>query len=170
MKTKNILLALIATAIIPAISQAKPSGDGEREGRGGERPNPGQLIQRLDTDNSGGVSKEEAKGPLKKHFDKIDADGDGEITKKEFAKAEKKMRERRKGGDKGERFDEMDTDGNGSLSKDEAGERLLERFDEIDSNGDGEITKEELKAAAEKRKGKKGDKKGPKKDDDSREI
>ncbi|MEN8861736.1 MAG: hypothetical protein ABF315_00945 [Lentimonas sp.] len=166
MKIKTILLAIAAAAIIPAISQAKPEG----ERQGGERPNPAELIKRLDTDNSGGISKEEAKGPLAKHFDKIDEDGDGEITKAEFAKASKKMRQRQKGGSPREKFDEHDADSNGSLSKDEAPERMLEHFDEIDADGNGEITKEELKAAAEARGGKKGGK-GPKKDDaDGRSI
>jgi Ca2+-binding EF-hand superfamily protein len=161
MKIKTLLIALSAAILIPAFAQAKP--EGERPEGKGDRPNPGQLMKKLDTDENGSISKEEAKGPLAKNFDKIDANSDGEITKEEFAKASQKMRERRKeGGEPGEMFAKMDANESGSISKDEAGERLLEHFDEIDSNSDGELTKEELRAAAEARHAERGGKKkGP---------
>ncbi|MGJ8652588.1 MAG: EF-hand domain-containing protein [Opitutaceae bacterium] len=152
MKIKSTLLSLAAIAIIPAFAQAKPSG----QGQDGQRPNPAELFKRLDADSSGGISKEEAKGPLAKHFESADKNGDGEISQGEFAAAGQKARKNRKGGDdRGDRFEEMDADQSGGISREEAGERLLEHFDKIDADGSGEITKEELKAAGDKRRAKK---------------
>lgn len=148
MKTKTYILALSLACLIPALAQAKPEG-----GQGkGQRPAGGELFKKLDADQSGTISKEEAKGPLAENFDEIDADGDGEITKDEMKAAAKE-----RGGDRGGKMKEADTDESGSISKAEAEaaglDRLVEHFDELDADGDGEVTKEEMKAAAEKRGG-----------------
>jgi len=47
------------------------------------------VLARLDTDKDGRISKDEAsKGPrLSKHFDEVDADHDGFITKAELSTA-----------------------------------------------------------------------------------
>ena len=39
-----------------------------------------QVFARLDANVSGGISVDEAEGPLEGHFDQIDTDGNGEIT------------------------------------------------------------------------------------------
>ncbi len=160
MNTKSIILFSLAAALLPLSSQAKPDGKSPPEDKG-DRPSVGELFKRLDADESGTLSKEEAKGPIAKNFDRIDENEDGEISKKELAKLHKQMAERQKerGGERGEKFKEMDSDASGTISKDEAGARLLEHFDEIDTDDDGELSKEELKAAFEKRKG--APKKGP---------
>ena len=41
------------------------------------------------------MSKEEAGGPLKENFEKIDADNDGQLTPEEIRKAFEEMRRRR---------------------------------------------------------------------------
>ncbi|HAV14630.1 MAG TPA: calcium-binding protein [Opitutae bacterium] len=153
MKTTSTLLALAAFALIPTLTQAQPEG---QRGEGGKRPNPVQVMEKLDTDGSGTLSKDEAKGPLEKHFDKIDSDSNGELSKGEIAKAGKKMQGKKKDG---MRFEKADADGSGTISKDEAGERLQGKFDDIDADGNGELTKEELRAAAEKRRGERGENK-----------
>lgn len=142
MKFKNILLSLAAVAVIPALAQAQQAG-----GKG--KPDPSQLIEKLDADSSGGISAEEAKGPLAKNFDKIDANGDGEITADELGKMGKK----RQAKDPAAGFAKMDADGSGGISKEEAGKRLQKRFDDLDTDGSGELSLEELSAA--KGKGKK---------------
>jgi len=48
-----------------------------------------ELLKKLDANEDGKLSKNEAKGPLKNDFDKIDSDEDGFISKKEFEKAPK---------------------------------------------------------------------------------
>lgn len=157
MKSKTLLLTVLSAALIPFLAQAKPKGgDGK-----GERPQPGQIFERLDTDESGTLSKDEAKGPLAEHFDEFDANSDGEISKEEL-RAKHKERGGDKGG-KGGKLKEIDTDESGTISLAEAeasdAKRLVEHFDKIDANEDGELTKEELKAAGDRmRDGKKGKK------------
>jgi len=54
-----------------------------------------ELIEKMDTNEDGKLSKAEIKGPLKKNFDKIDTDEDGFITEEEFKKAPKPKRRER---------------------------------------------------------------------------
>mgnify|MGYP001307687710 CR=1 FL=1 len=51
------------------------------------RPDVGEIMQQLDTNSDGQVSKPEAKGPMADHFDQIDKDGNGFITKEELQNA-----------------------------------------------------------------------------------
>lgn len=166
MKIKSILLSLAAIAMIPALAQARPSAQGQggqggdrqgQGGQGGDRPSPEAIFQKIDADGSGGISQEEAKGPLGKNFETADTDSSGEISLDEFKAAAKQARKKGKKGRGGDRFAEMDADQSGGISKEEAGERLLEHFDDIDTDGDGELTKEELKAASQKRRADKGE-------------
>jgi len=159
MNTKSLLLLVLSAALLPIAVQAKPAG---APGQGKKSPpTPAQIIDRLDADQNGTLSQDEAKGPLAKKFDTIDVNGDGEIDANELELA----REARKGKAKenGQRLKTADTDGNRALSKDEASaagmEKLIEQFDKVDADGDGEISKEEmreLKKMKDRRDGKKG--------------
>lgn len=59
-----------------------------------ERPKPGALIAKLDLNKDGKISKEEAKGPLKKNFEKRDINKDGYITLEELNKAPKPQKKK----------------------------------------------------------------------------
>ena len=68
----------------------KPGGEGGRK-----RPNPAEIMKKLDTNGDGNISKEEflageraKENPERagQHFDKLDANGDGNISRDEFAK------------------------------------------------------------------------------------
>jgi Ca2+-binding EF-hand superfamily protein len=54
-----------------------------------ERPSYEELLEDMDADEDGKISKDEAKGPLNDHFDEIDKDEDGYITEEEFKNAPK---------------------------------------------------------------------------------
>jgi Ca2+-binding EF-hand superfamily protein len=161
MNTKSLLLLVLSAALLPIAVQAKPA-DALSQGQGKKSPpTPAQIIDRLDADQNGTLSQDEAKGPLAEKFDTIDVNGDGEIDANELELA----REARKGEAKenGQRLIAADTDGNRALSKDEASaagmEKLVEHFDKVDADGDGEISKEEmreLKKMKDNRDGKKG--------------
>jgi Ca2+-binding EF-hand superfamily protein len=140
MKIKSTILLILAAAILPMTAQAQPQG-----GKG-KRPNPGEMFKNLDTDESGTISKDEAKGPLAEHFEDIDADGNGELTKEELRAAREK-----RGGKGKDKLREADSDGNGAISTDEAEaaglQRIIENFDKLDADGNGEISREEFKEA-----------------------
>lgn len=57
-----------------------------------ELPTFEELIEEMDSNEDGKLSKDEIKGRLKKDFDRIDTDEDGFITEKEFEKAPKPKR------------------------------------------------------------------------------
>lgn len=148
MKIRSTILLILAAVILPAATQAQ-----SQQGKG-QRPDPAEMFAKMDTDESGTLSVDEVQGRMKEHFDEIDSDNDGELTKEELKAArEARMGQGRKG-----KLKEADTDGNGAISAAEAEaaglEKLLENFTELDSDGDGEVTREELKAAREARKSK----------------
>ena len=144
MHIKTILLMLLSATLITLNSQAKP----EREDRDGNRvpPTPDQIIERLDSDSSGSITEDEAKGFMAKYFERIDANSDGEISEEELLD----MRENRGQKPKQAREDikAADTDQNGAISIDEASEagleKMVENFDKIDTDGDGQISEEEM--------------------------
>ncbi|PKG51360.1 YHYH protein [Olleya sp. 1-3] len=75
--------------------QGPPNGQPNGQG---ERPNPSQIIEQMDANNDGKLSVNEAKGPLKEDFSKIDSNSDGFITKEEIEKASKSRVQRPQGG------------------------------------------------------------------------
>jgi hypothetical protein len=111
MKTLITIAGICAALTVSA--QAAPDGaggpkggKGTKGGKGG-RPDPAQIFQRLDADDSGGISLEEYKnGPMAKkapdqakveeRFNKI-AGEDEIISQEEFTAALKKMAEMRGG-------------------------------------------------------------------------
>lgn len=147
MNAKSLLLLVLSAAILPLLIQAKPNG-AQRDGDNARQPpSIEQVFARLDANASGGISINEAEGPLERHFDQIDTDGNGEITGTELKASRAKRFER--GTEMRERIKASDADGNGTISSNEANkaglDKLIEHFDKIDSDGDGEITKQELK-------------------------
>ncbi|PQJ32466.1 hypothetical protein BST92_11245 [Nonlabens arenilitoris] len=55
--------------------------------RNGERPDPATIIQQMDTNEDGKLSKDEVQGPLKNDFDKLDTDSDGFLSLEELKNA-----------------------------------------------------------------------------------
>ncbi|MEP3836066.1 MAG: EF-hand domain-containing protein [Algibacter sp.] len=81
-------IALLTTLNVNAQSQ---NGQQRKE-----RPTIEELIKEMDKNEDAKLSMEEVKGPLKKDFDKIDADEDGFLTAEELKNAPKpKGREER---------------------------------------------------------------------------
>lgn len=67
----------------------------QQEDRKGERKGPPSfevLLEKMDKNDDGKISKDEVKGPLERHFDEIDLNEDGFLTEEEFEKAPKPKR------------------------------------------------------------------------------
>ena len=152
-------LTAAALASVAVIAAAAP------EGAGGHRR--GEMVERLkqaDADGNGLISRDEAKTlpRLAKHFDEIDANRDGQLSKEELHAFHETMhaqhaqqREQRMA----EHWKKLDSDGDGRVSLAEAqanAPRLAEHFQQIDANGDGFITPEEMKAAHQGHHGRAG--------------
>ena len=87
MKTKrfkNAIIALLFCLGFTGISNAQ-----RRQPQQKEPPTFAQLLEKMDKNEDGKLSKAELKGPLKENFEKVDADEDGFITEAEFKKAPK---------------------------------------------------------------------------------
>lgn len=153
MKTTSILTAVLlglGTAGVlaqqggdrPEGREPRPGGPG---GPGQGRPNPAELLARLDQDDDGKLSREEVPERMAGRFDQLDENGDGYLTTNELA---------RRGGPRGqgggrpnpeEMFRRLDKNGDGMVTRDEAPQRMAQHFDQLDKNSDGALTPEELK-------------------------
>lgn len=144
-----------------------PRGGGPRGGgpRGGGPRGGGPLLGAIDQDRDGDLSASEI-AQASVNLAKLDADGDGVVTRRELERAGGERRGRGSRGERGQRpgargkagagerkgkqgrnpqamLDRADTNGDGVITKSEAPERMLERWDRVDANGDGEIDKAE---------------------------
>lgn len=114
----------------------REGGDMPGPGRHGEpgehRPEPGSVIEKLDENKDGKISRQEVKGRLAEHFEHLDANSDGSIDLAEL----KKMREQRAESGEGGPF-------HGPLAARE-GEGGSRAFQIIDADGDDMISEEEF--------------------------
>ncbi|MGB5819911.1 MAG: EF-hand domain-containing protein [Saonia sp.] len=91
MKINTVKTVLVAFGIIVFFSTSSFAQSQNRQERK-EPPTFEELIEQMDANEDGKLSKSEIKGRLKKDFEKIDADEDGFITAEEFEKAPKPER------------------------------------------------------------------------------
>ena len=149
---KRILVGVCVVALLLSVILVFAQEHGEHAGRGGEH---GQrlsaMMEQWDTNEDGQLTKEEFKGP-DEMFERLDADGDGVITKAEVEAVRAQRGQR--GGDPAQRWQHMlervDANNDGQISKDEfQGED--EVFDRLDGNGDGTLSQEEFVAATRRR-------------------
>ena len=96
-----IILTALGIASAASLANAAP------EGRGGDR------LKAADTNGDGMISREEAKAlpRLAKHFDELDTDKNGQLTREELRAGHQKRRNAM--------FDKLDTNKDGVISRDE---------------------------------------------------
>ncbi len=108
---------------------------------------PEEFIKRFDKNMNGTLEKDELPPKLAERFEKVDANGDGKLDRKEVAQWLSDIRKRLGIAEPGglSPVDKMvnalllqfDTNKDGKLSKDEAKGRMAENFDLLDKNKDG---------------------------------
>lgn len=100
-----------------------------------------QKIRAADADRDRRISRSEAAAlpGLAEHFDELDIDGDGFVTRGEVKAARMLMREK---------IRLADRDGDRALSREEVKDipRLKDNFTAIDTDKDGKLTRPEMKA------------------------
>lgn len=112
----------------------------------------GKHFEGMDSNHDGAISKKEFDAFHSKHFKELDANHDGKLTQDEMEATPPQMHGRMHGDNLiGKRFEAADTNHDGALTREEAKDMpmLSLHFDEIDSNKDGKVTPEELKAMME---------------------
>ena len=118
--------ALVPAAVALTMFGAAAAAPGDR------------FFDRHDTDGDGRVAVDEMTGRVAERAGAMDADGDGYITREEFAA----FQEAKKAEMKAKRF--PDANGDGVVDRSEFDNASRARFDELDKNGDGVLTEDEM--------------------------
>ncbi|WP_077383471.1 EF-hand domain-containing protein [Mesorhizobium prunaredense] len=109
---------------------------------------PGKrILQRVDTNGDGAISKDEMLAARERMFTKLDRNDDGVIDEKEIEGARDTIMDRADAAQArlGNRWPRMDTNGDGKVSEDEFRNRMP-LFDLADRNGDGTLSADEIAA------------------------
>ena len=122
------------------------------------------LFAKLDTDKDGIVKAAEVAESQKAAFEQLlkngDINGDGKLSREEYAASTKATETPRQPGRGGgaarqelppglrELFARADRNGDGKLSREEAQPRIPENFDRLDTDGDGSLSPEEYARVA----------------------
>jgi len=120
-----------------------------------ERPNPAELIKKLDKNQDGAVSKDEVPVSGWERLSKLDKNSDGKITKEEVTAIRPGTMEEKgpnsgkapTADQRGQLFQRMDKNEDGKLAKSEVPEQFWEKLSRADQNKDDFVSKEEMEAA-----------------------
>jgi Ca2+-binding EF-hand superfamily protein len=80
-------IALVSALAIGAVTTSEPSAARHRRGGGSNQGRVAAIIQRMDLDHNGRVSKEEFMQYMSSEFDRIDRDRSGELTSEEISRS-----------------------------------------------------------------------------------
>lgn len=139
---KWIVSVLLVAA--PCIAMAANSSDGSKKVQDAKFD---EMFSVIDTNNTGKISKDEAKlraRDLFENFDALDANHDGGLTKSEIKQANAAAEKARRNFLKN--LEKADTDKSGKLSREEtkALPNLHANFDAIDGNHDEQLVIKEI--------------------------
>ncbi|MBZ9887376.1 signal transduction protein [Mesorhizobium sp. M7A.F.Ca.US.006.04.2.1] len=107
---------------------------------------PGQrILQRIDTNGDGAISKDEMTAARERLFRKLDRNGDGVIDEKEMESARQAIKDRAEVAQArlGSRWRRMDANGDGKVSEQEFASSMP-LFDLADRDGDGKLSADEI--------------------------
>ncbi|AZO67273.1 MULTISPECIES: EF-hand domain-containing protein [unclassified Mesorhizobium] len=134
---RSALIAALLMGLVP-LSAA--------HGQGNDTPGK-RILQRLDTNGDGAISRDEMLAARERMFTKLDRNGDGVIGEKEIEGARDAIIDRADAAQArlGNRWRRMDTNGDGKVSEVEFRNRMP-LFDLADRNGDGTLSADEIAA------------------------
>jgi Ca2+-binding EF-hand superfamily protein len=137
--TRSILVApAVALCLSGCVGVAARAASAPRQ------PDMGQMLQNADANGDGVVTRAEFADARNKMFSRLDRNGDGYLSKDDVPH---RMLGRREGA--GNRMDEMmslfDKDGDRRISRDEFVQGPALSFDRADTNHDGTLDANELK-------------------------
>jgi len=167
---KVVVLAVALVLSVPVSAQQQGRGKQNKNAQH-NKPDPEQVIARLDTNSDGKIDKEEAsqaqRGKLAVNFDNLDSNNDGYLVLEELEARSSGNKNKQKGKPSTEKvFEMVDNNQDGQLDKFEVAAKskgnLEENFASIDTNTDDVISMEELNAFHESNRSK-GKSKGKKK-------
>ncbi|WP_179352530.1 EF-hand domain-containing protein [Winogradskyella vidalii] len=94
MKSKTLKTVVLVFGIALGMSTNSYAQSQDRQERKAP-PTFAELLEEMDKNEDGKLSKDELNGPLKDDFSKIDTDEDGFISEEEFKNAPKPERKKR---------------------------------------------------------------------------
>tara|TARA_R110002096_G_scaffold435414_1_gene660676 strand:- start:390 stop:674 length:285 start_codon:yes stop_codon:yes gene_type:complete len=92
---KNVVKTVVLVFGMTLFMSTSSFGQSDNRPERKEPPTFKELLEKMDANEDGKLSKKEIKGPLKSDFAKVDTDEDGFISEKEFEKAPKPKRKER---------------------------------------------------------------------------
>jgi Ca2+-binding EF-hand superfamily protein len=147
--TPFLLAAVVAASSAPA-ALAEDAAPGHGRGMFLEK-----IFERLDADGDGIVTRAEAERVGAEMFASLDSDGDGVVSEREFLEPKRSAEAAAHGNrwreHRARRFAAMDQDGDGAITPEEQADFGDRRFAMADANNDGRLTLEEVKALHRKR-------------------
>ena len=94
MNSNKIKTVIVVFGLTLFISNSSFGQSGNKKDRK-KPPSFSKLLEKMDANEDGKLSKAEIKGPLKENFDEVDANEDGFISEKEFEKVPKPKRRKK---------------------------------------------------------------------------
>ena len=138
---RRVLAVAAAVAVVAGgLAMAGPGGHG------------GRMLERLDLDGDGAISRDEARAFGDGRFQRWDRDSDGAVTEAEMIEAAQERIANRVG----KMFARMDRNGDGRLERAELDAMGDARFERMDTDGDGRISVQEIEARWQGRHGRTG--------------
>lgn len=144
-------IGLISAAAL-AFAFSAQAGDRMKMDKGMMGGKSHMMLEMMDANEDGTVSKQEFNDFQAKHFSQADSNGDGALSSDEhkaFMTQMKEMREQAKARKKAKmqqkHFEKLDANGDGKISKNEFKARHEKHFSLMDHDNDGAITKEDRK-------------------------
>ena len=142
-RKRTIIIA--SAAGIALLSAAGAVAAHGKYGKGGyhgyHRGGMERMIERLDADKDGTITKEETTSRRDKSLSTYDADGSKTLSIKEFEGLWAELTRHHMV----RAFQRLDRDGDGQVTVDEIDRPLNRMFSRLDRDGDGKITAEEMK-------------------------